>query len=95
MDNKERLTVAEAGRRGGHATLANQGVDFFRKIGKKGGRRTAELYAHLLAEFGRKGGRPRRPSLAEQPGENTQKKRRQVGPWAVLPPVKVYHRKLG
>ena len=86
MDNKERLTVAEAGRRGGHATLANQGVDFFRRIGKKGGRRTAELYAHLLAEFGRKGGRPRRPSLAEQPGGEHPEKKEAGRPLGSSPP---------
>jgi general stress protein YciG len=63
MIDKEGITVAEAGRRGGRATLENQGPDFFKKIGRKGGRRTAEMYREVLAEFGRKGGRPRRPAL--------------------------------
>lgn len=63
------ISVQEAGARGGRATLANQGVDFFKRIGTKGGRRTAELYHDLLVEFGRKGGRPRRPSLDKNPGE--------------------------
>lgn len=69
MTDKEQITAAEAGRRGGYATLENQGLDFFRRIGKKGGQRTAELYRELLAEFGRRGGRPRRPSLNEYQGE--------------------------
>ena len=59
------LTVTQAGRRGGSATLQNQGMDFFKKIGQKGGRRTAELYAAQLSEFGKKGGRLRRPTLDE------------------------------
>jgi general stress protein YciG len=63
------ITVKQAGQRGGRATLENQGVDFFRKIGRKGGQRTAELYSKLLKEFGKKGGRPRRPALTEPVGE--------------------------
>jgi len=68
MNDKEGITVAEAGRRGGRATLENQGVDFFRKIGRKGGQRTAKLYSDLLKDFGRRGGRPRRPTLNETVG---------------------------
>jgi general stress protein YciG len=63
MSLPARITVAEAGRRGGQSTLKNQGVEFFQKIGKKGGKRTAQLYRELLAEFGKRGGRPRRPAL--------------------------------
>ena len=65
------LTVAEAGRRGGLATRNNQGIDFFKKIGRKGGEVTRKRYSHLLSEFGKKGGRPRRPSLDEY-GEEKQ-----------------------
>lgn len=61
----KQITVQEAGRRGGHTTLQNQGVEHFKKIGSKGGKRTAKLYRDLLSEFGRRGGRPRRPSLKE------------------------------
>jgi len=59
------MTVQEAGRRGGQTTFRNKGNGFFRKIGRKGGNRTAELYHDLLSEFGKKGGRPRRPALTE------------------------------
>lgn len=69
----EQLTVAEAGRRGGRATLESQGIDFFKRIGKKGGQRTKELYGELLSEFGKRGGRPRRPVLNESLGEKGQK----------------------
>jgi len=63
------ITVREAGQRGGRATAERHGEDFFRRIGKKGGNRTAELYRHLLTQFGRRGGRPRRPALGGDLGE--------------------------
>jgi general stress protein YciG len=68
-DLNKPMTVQEAGRRGGQATLQNRGIEHFRKIGRKGGKRTAELYRWLLSEFGKKGGRPRRPVLNEAMGE--------------------------
>ncbi len=52
------ITTREAGRRGGRATLEQHGIEFFAKIGKKGGQRTKELYK-------KKPGRPKRPSLDE------------------------------
>ena len=63
VPSKEQITVAEAGRRGGQATLENQGVEFFKRIGRKGGQKTKELYGGLFKEFGKQGGRPRRPFL--------------------------------
>jgi general stress protein YciG len=63
------MTVQEAGRRGGQATLQNQGIEHFQKIGRKGGKRTAELYRDLLSEFGKQGGRPHRPTLNEAMGD--------------------------
>lgn len=66
------ISVREAGRRGGRATLENQGRDFFSQIGKKGGERTAELYRDLLRQFGQRGGRPKRPALNEPMGEEGQ-----------------------
>jgi general stress protein YciG len=69
--SKRRITVAEAGRRGGHATLQNQGLEHFKKIGRKGGKHTAQLYRNRLSEFGTRGGRPRRPNLQQSTeGEN-------------------------
>jgi general stress protein YciG len=64
-DFSKSVTVQEAGRRGGQATFQNHGVGHFKKIGRKGGKRTAELYRELLSDFGKRGGRPRRPSLRE------------------------------
>lgn len=67
IEASPRITVREAGARGGRATLESQGIGFFKKIGKKGGQRTAELYADLLKEFAKRGGRPKRPAL-NKPG---------------------------
>ena len=64
-DSSKPMTVQEAGRRGGQATFQNHGVGHFKKIGRRGGKRTAELYRELLSDFGKRGGRPRRPSLRE------------------------------
>lgn len=69
VDHTTGISVQEAGRRGGESTLERRGTDFFREIGRKGGQRTAELYRGLLKEFGKKGGRPRRPSLNKPEGE--------------------------
>lgn len=69
VDDTTGISVQEAGRRGGESTLERRGTDFFREIGRKGGQRTAELYRELLKEFGKKGGRPRRPSLNKREGE--------------------------
>ena len=69
----DQITVQEAGRRGGRSTLEHRGTEFFREIGRKGGQRTKELYGELLSEFGRKGGRPRRPALNMGEGAHNQK----------------------
>jgi len=75
MTDKEEITVAEAGRRGGIMTRDRHGVEFLRKIAQKGGRVTATRYHDLLSEFGKRGGRPRRPALDERMGEETSKRR--------------------
>lgn len=69
MIDEEKITVAEAGRRGGTVTRDRHGVEFLRRIAKRGGEVTKKRYAHLLSEFGRRGGRPRRPTLDEPTGE--------------------------
>lgn len=68
-ENEEVMNVREAGRKGGNSTLKRWGLDFFRKIGSKGGKRTARLYKDLLKDWGRQGGRPRRPALIDTSGE--------------------------
>jgi general stress protein YciG len=65
MPDGQVTTVREAGSRGGRATAKRYGSEHFRRIGALGGKRTKELYADLLKELGRKGGRPPRPALEE------------------------------
>lgn len=52
------MTVNEVGRRGGQATKAKYGSDFFRKIGRKGGRamRKRAFGTDFYKELGKKGG---------------------------------------
>lgn len=68
MAEKEQITVAEAGRRGGIATRDRRGIEFLRQIAKKGGETTKKRWGHLFGEFGRRGGRPKRSNL-ESVGE--------------------------
>ncbi len=83
------ITVREAGTRGGNVTRDRYaGTDFYRRIGAKGGTRTKELYRDLLSEFGKKGGRPKRPTLSESAGERDhQQKEATCGrPTGLTPP---------
>lgn len=75
MSKRKEISVSEAGRRGGRATLENHGTDFFKKIGRKGGHKTAKLYANLLSDFGKLGGRPKRPNLDITLGEKDRKRK--------------------
>jgi len=63
LDDKDQLTVAEAGRRGGTMTRDRHGMEFYRQIGSKGGESTKKLYRHLFSELGKRGGRSKRPTL--------------------------------
>lgn len=68
----DQITVREAGRRGGHATSARyRGTGFYQKIGARGGKTTKRRWGHLFSEFGKRGGRPKRPNL-ESVGERGQ-----------------------
>lgn len=68
-NGRQLMSVAEAGRKGGTATRSRHGSEFYRRIGSRGGQSTKKLYSHLLREFGKHGGRPKRPSLNESAGE--------------------------
>ena len=63
------MTVREAGQRGGRATRERHGVEFYRQIGARGGETTKRRWGHLFSQFGKKGGRPRRPNLENSLGE--------------------------
>jgi general stress protein YciG len=69
------MTVKQAGHRGGTTTRDRHGRTYYQSIGRKGGRKTAQLYRELLTEVGKRGGRPRRPALDESMGEETSRRR--------------------
>lgn len=75
IEASDQITVQEAarqlGQRGGATTRDRHGVEFYRQIGARGGETTKRRWGHLFSQFGKKGGRPRRPSL-EDMGEKTQ-----------------------
>jgi general stress protein YciG len=54
----EPMSVRDAGRKGGKATRARYGPEFFAQIGQKGGRTVSQRYpSEHFREIGRKGGR--------------------------------------
>ncbi len=55
------IDVRQAGRLGGITTATKYGREYYREIGKKGGHTTATQYKEMLSQFGKLGGRPRRP----------------------------------
>ncbi|MFO7298515.1 MAG: KGG domain-containing protein [Pseudomonadota bacterium] len=56
-DGGGKMTVEEAGRRGGAATAQARGREFYREIGRKGGEaRRVKLGSEGYRELGRKGG---------------------------------------
>ena len=63
------MTVHEAGKRGGLSCLCNRGRGFFVEIGKKGQLEMRRRHPGMAKKWGKKGGRPRKPSLLEIMGE--------------------------
>jgi general stress protein YciG len=54
----EPMSVQDAGRKGGRATRARYGPEFFAQIGQKGGKAVSQRYpSEHFREIGRKGGR--------------------------------------
>ena len=57
MAEKGKMTVGEAGRKGGKTTAKKYGPGFYEEIGKKGGETTSQKYGHeFYEEIGHKGG---------------------------------------
>jgi hypothetical protein len=59
----ENITVQQAGRMGGLATLYSRGPGHFAVIGKKGQATTRKLYPDMAKIWGAKGGRPKKTNL--------------------------------
>jgi len=58
-------TVAEAGRKGGLALTAKRGRFWFAQIGAKGQRALRAKYPDMAQKWGKKGGRPTKPTLSD------------------------------
>lgn len=57
MPEKGSMTVGEAGRKGGRATKARHGPEFYRSIGHQGGMATKKRHGpKFYVRIGRKGG---------------------------------------
>jgi len=63
-------TVQEAGRLGGLKLFHNRGRAYFVEIGKRGQRAMRRKYPGMAAEWGKLGGRPKKPNLGEIMGES-------------------------
>jgi len=48
MAQKGRMTVREAGQKGGRTTFKKHGPEFYESIGKKGGQATSNKYGQLF-----------------------------------------------
>ncbi|WP_144460420.1 KGG domain-containing protein [Siminovitchia fortis] len=66
-NNDHKMTVEEAGRKGGEATARNHDKEFYKEIGRKGGEATSKNHdKDFYEEIGHKGGKAR----AEQHDDN-------------------------
>ena len=67
---KGKMTVAEAGRKGGQKTAATHGREFYEGIGRKGGEKVAEEHgSEFYRAIGRKGGENRNKKAGGRRGE--------------------------
>lgn len=57
------MSVVEAGRRGGLTTLAERGRSWFVLLGKKGQETLHKKHPGMASQWGKLGGRPRKPGL--------------------------------
>ena len=63
------VTVNEAGRQGGLAVLKSRGKEFFIRIGSLGQASMRQKYPDKAREWGKLGGRPKKPALNTILGE--------------------------
>ena len=59
------ISVAEAGRKGGLTVSAKRGRSWFAEIGAEGQQTLRAKYPGMAKEWGRKGGRPKKPNLPD------------------------------
>ena len=61
--------MREAGRKGGLSCLRNRGRGFFAEIGTRGQLEMRRKHPGMAAAWGKRGGRPRKPTLDQIMGE--------------------------
>jgi general stress protein YciG len=76
---REALTVQEAGRLGGLSTLTKYGRQFYVDIGRLGQQAMRKQHPDMASEWGKLGGRPRKPNLNDI-GEQANSNKRRIGP---------------
>ena len=87
------VSVQSAGRRGGLRVLERYGRYFFVQIGRKGQLAMRERYPGKASEWGRRGGRPRKPTLESEGGGETTKEGGYADPlFNKMPPPSTLHR---
>ena len=74
------ISVAEAGRRGGLVILRTRGRSYFVELGHRGQRAMRLRYPGMASEWGRLGGRPRKPNLEDTEEEAKILKEGRMGP---------------
>ena len=76
----EVISVREAGRMGGLAVLRARGRGYFVELGRKGQRAMRLRYPGMAVEWGKLGGRPRKPKLEDIGEEAKISKGGRMGP---------------
>ena len=65
-EKKKRMTVAEAGRKGGLKTAETHGKEFYQEIGRKGGSKVSKEFGpEFYSEIGHKGGSAKKKNSSE------------------------------
>ena len=71
----ELISTREAGKKGGLVTRERYGRQYYVRAGRRGAIATINRHRDKLASWGRLGGRPRKPMIAEEDGAKDIKRR--------------------
>lgn len=77
---REAISVKEAGRRGGLTILGTRGRVYLAELGRKGQRAMRLKYAGMASEWGKLGGRPKKPKLCDMGEEANNSRKGGMGP---------------
>lgn len=74
------ISLREAGRKGGLTVLRKRGRAFFVEIGQKGQLAMQAKYPGMASQWGKLGGRPKKPCLKEMGGGSKPKRKEASNP---------------